>query len=52
MSAEVAESYVILLSVCFTCKLRGISFPKYLKESLQHYIKTGDPYRFVEIIPR
>ena len=41
VSAEGAESYAILLSIYVTCKLRGISFPKYLKESLRHYIKTG-----------
>lgn len=43
VSAEGAESYAILLSIYVTCKLRGISFPKYLKESLKHYIKTGSP---------
>jgi len=43
VSAEGAESYAILLSIYVTCKLRGISFPKYLKESLRHYIKTGNP---------
>jgi hypothetical protein len=41
VSAEGAESYAILLSIYVTCKLRGISFPKYLKASLTHYIKTG-----------
>ncbi|WP_231717220.1 IS66 family transposase [Desulfosarcina ovata] len=34
VSAEGAESYAILLSIYVTCKLRGISFPKYLKASL------------------
>ncbi len=43
VSAEGAESYAILLSIYVTCRLRGMSFPKYLKESLQHYIKTGKP---------
>jgi len=43
VSAEGAEAYAILLSIYVTCKLRGISFPKYLKESLKHYIKTGKP---------
>jgi hypothetical protein len=43
VSAEGAESYAILLSIYVTCKLRGISFPIYLKESLKHYIKTGKP---------
>lgn len=43
VSAEGAESYAILLSIYVTCKLRDVSFPKYLKESLKHYIKTGKP---------
>jgi len=43
VSAEGADSYSILLSFYVTCKLRGISFPKYMKESLRHYIKTGKP---------
>jgi len=43
VSAEGAESYAILLSIYVTCKLRGMSFHKYLKESLRHYIKTGNP---------
>ena len=43
VSAEGAESYAILLSIYVTCKLRNIFFPKYLKKSLQHYIKTGKP---------
>ena len=43
VSAQGAEAYAILLSIYVTCKLRGISFPKYLKASLQHYIRTGQP---------
>ncbi len=43
VSAEGAESYAILLSIFVTCRLRRISFPKYLKKSLRHYIKTGAP---------
>jgi len=43
VSAEGAEAYAILLSIYTTCKLRGISFPKYMKESLKHYINTGKP---------
>ena len=43
VSAEGAESYSILLSIYVTCRLRGISFPNYLKASLKHYIKTGNP---------
>jgi len=43
VSAQGAEAYAILLSIYVTCKLRGISFPKYLKASLQHYIRNGTP---------
>jgi hypothetical protein len=43
VSAEGAEAYAILLSIYTTCKLRGISFPKFLSESLRHYIRTGKP---------
>ena len=42
VSAEGANAYAILLSIYTTCRLRGISFPRYLKASLQH-IKTGKP---------
>ena len=43
VSAEGANAYAILLTIYVTCKLRGISFPKYMKKSLQHYISTGKP---------
>ena len=43
VSAEGAQAYAILLSIHTTCRLRGISFPKFLKTSLQHYIRTGKP---------
>ncbi|MEJ2353397.1 MAG: IS66 family transposase [Anaerolineales bacterium] len=43
VSAEGANAYAILLSIYTTCRLRGISFPRYLKASLQHHIKTGKP---------
>lgn len=43
VSAEGANAYAILLSIFVTCKLRNISFPKYMKKSLKHYIKTGKP---------
>jgi transposase len=43
VSAEGANAYAVLLSVYVTCKLRGISFPKYMKESLRHYIRNGKP---------
>jgi len=43
VSAEGANAYAILLTIYVTCRLRGISFPKYMKESLRHYIRTGKP---------
>jgi hypothetical protein len=43
VSAEGANAYAILLSIYVTCKLRKISFPRYMKESLRHYIRTGKP---------
>lgn len=43
VSAEGANAYAILLSVYVTCKLREIFFPRYMKESLRHYIRTGKP---------
>jgi hypothetical protein len=43
LCSEGAEAYAILLSIYVTCKLRGISFPKFMKESLMHYIRTGKP---------
>lgn len=43
LSSKGANAYAILLSIHVTCKLRGISFPKFMKASLQHYIKTGKP---------
>ena len=43
VSAEGANAYAILLTIHVTCKLRGISFPKYMKKALRHYIRTGKP---------
>jgi transposase len=43
MSAEGANAYAVLLSIYVTCKLRKISFRKYLKNSLAHYANTGKP---------
>lgn len=48
VSAQGAEAYAILLSIYVTCKLRGISFPKYLKASLQYYIRTGKPLKICD----
>ena len=46
LSPEGANAYAILLSIYVTCKLRGISFPKFMKATLIHYIKTGKPMLF------
>jgi transposase len=43
VSVEGANAYAILLSIYTTCRLRDISFPKYLKECLKHHIRTGKP---------
>ena len=43
VSEEGAQAYAILLSIYTTCRLRGISFHRYLKESLKHHIRTGKP---------
>ena len=43
VSAEGANAYAVLLTIYVTCRLRYISFPKYMKESLKHYIRTGKP---------
>ncbi len=43
LSAEGADAYAVLLSIYVTCKLRRISFPVFMKESLKHYIRTGKP---------
>ncbi len=42
-SEKGAKAYAILLSIYTTCKLRKISFFKFLKASLKHYIRTGKP---------
>jgi transposase len=43
LSKEGATAYAVLLSVYVTCKLRRISFPGFMKESLRHYIRVGKP---------
>lgn len=43
LSSQGADAYAILLSIYVTCRLRGISFPQYMKASLQQYIKMGKP---------
>ncbi len=43
VSVEGANAYALLLSIYTTCRLRGISFRKFLKASLKHHIRTGKP---------
>jgi hypothetical protein len=43
VSAEGAHAYAVLRTIYVTCRLRGISFPKYMKEGLNHYIRKGKP---------
>lgn len=38
-----ADAYAVLLSIYSTCKLRGISFPCFMKSSLKHYVRTQKP---------
>ena len=42
-SQKGAEAYATLLSIYVTCKLRKIPFHDFMKQSLQHYIRTGKP---------
>lgn len=42
-SAAGAEAYSLLLSIYVTCKLRKISFPSFMLETLKTYIRTGKP---------
>ncbi len=43
MSAEGGHAYAVLLSIYTTCRLRQLSFRKFLKASLIAFIKTGKP---------
>ena len=43
MSPEGAKAYCVLLSTAQTCHMRGLSFYRFLKASLIHYIQTGEP---------
>jgi hypothetical protein len=43
VSVEGANAYAVLRSIYTTCRLRGISFRRYLKASLKHYIRTAKP---------
>ncbi|MGR3219625.1 MAG: IS66 family transposase [Candidatus Anammoxibacter sp.] len=49
-SEDGAKAYAVLLSIYTTCKLREISFLRFLKESLKHYIKTGKPMLLKEFV--
>ena len=43
MSHKGAKAYCIILSVAQTCHLRNLSFCGFLRSSLIHYIRTGEP---------
>jgi hypothetical protein len=43
VAVEGANAYAILPVHLHNCRLRGISFPRYLKASLKHHIRTGKP---------
>jgi hypothetical protein len=43
VSVEGAKADAILLYIYTTCRLRGISFPRYLEASLKYHIRTGKP---------
>ncbi len=42
-SEEGANAYALLLSIYVTCKLRDISFPSFMMETLKTYIRNGKP---------
>ncbi len=48
MSAEGARAYACIQSIAMTCQLRGISFHRFLKASLVHYIRTRRPMLLAE----
>ena len=43
MSAEGARAYACIQSIAMTCQLRNLSFHRFLRASLVHYIRTGTP---------
>ena len=43
MSLVGANAYCVILSIAQTCHMRKLSFYKFLKTSLIHYIRTGRP---------
>lgn len=43
MSAEGAKAYAVIQSIAMTCQLRNLSFHRFLRASLVHYIRTGKP---------
>jgi len=49
-SPKGAEAYATLLSIYTTCKLQGIPFLDFIKESLQHYTQNGKPLLIKEYI--
>lgn len=43
MSAQGARAYACIQSIAMTCQLRNLSFHRFLRASLVHYIRTGTP---------
>lgn len=43
MSAEGARAYACIQSIAMTCQLRNLSFHRFLRASLVHYIRIGTP---------
>jgi transposase len=48
MSEKGARAYACLQSIAQTCHLRNLSFHPFLKTTLIHYIRTGNPLSFAD----
>jgi hypothetical protein len=48
MSPDGVRAYACIQSVAMTCQLRNISFHRFLKASLVHYLRTGKPMLLAE----
>jgi hypothetical protein len=48
MSPDGVRAYACIQSAAMTCQLRNISFHRFLKASLAHYIRTGKPMLLAE----
>ncbi len=47
-SADGAKAYACLQSIAMTCQLRKLSFHGFMRASLVHYIRTGQPLLLAE----